>query len=342
MAMICSAPLALPSGNLKATARAVLCVVAISLTMTSGCEVPAVVSSLFPSANFHTKLNLRAEEYFDDPQVLELCAAIEDNDINEMKRLIAAGVDINTIGNGGVTPLFWAFPDNQLERFTLLLENGADPNVHFTSDLNLPDAFRAGDTVMHMSARSHFPNQFLEVMKRGGDPTIPGSHGDSVLHEIIRAGVPNADERISAAVARGADINAIDRFDATPIETAVGRFGQYDVAIQLLRMGADPTIKGKGRLENAIHLVLAEKRSVDRGQGIKIPSEYQSLKHFIGVLRESGYNVDQAQEDIERWKRLYEQNPEHPGWYRDAEIRRLQTREAELESARQHAQDQGH
>lgn len=304
-----------------------------------GCEVPTMVRSVFSSASFHEKFNLRPVDYFDDPQVVKLCEAIEDNDLDEMKRLIAAGVGVTTIGKSGVTPLFWAFPDNQLDRFVLLLENGADPNVHLTSNLNLPNIFRAGDTVMHLAGRSHFPTQFLEVMKHGGDPTVPGRHGDSVLHEIIRAGVPNAHERISAAVASGADINAIDRLEATPIETAVGRFGQYDLAILLLKMGADPTVKGDGRLENTIHLVLAQKRSVDRGQGLKIPSEYQSLLHFIAVLRESGYDVDQAQADIERWKKLYEQDPEHPGWYREAEIRRLQKRDAELKKPKRREQE---
>lgn len=296
-----------------------------------GCEVPTVVRSVFSSVSFHDKFNLRPVDYFDDPQVVKLCEAIEDNDLDEMKRLIAAGVDVNTIGKGGVTPLFWAFPDNQLDRFVLLLDSGADPNVRLTSNLNLPNVFRAGDTVMHLAARSHFPTQFLEVMKHGGDPTVPGRRGDSVLHEIIRAGVPNAHERISAAVASGADINAIDRLEATPIETAVGRFGQYDLAIQLIELGANPTVTSHTQLGNTIHSVLASKRSVDQGHGLKIPEEYEDMERFIATLRDRGYDVDEALEDLKRWAKLSKQRPRSPGWFREDEISFLQKRTAERE-----------
>ncbi len=130
------------------------------LTMTLGCEVPGVVRPFLPSATFHQKFNLRAVDFFDDEQIVELCEAIEDNDLKEMKRLIGTGADINTIGKGGVTPLFWAFPDNKLERFVLLLNNGADPNIRLTSNLDLPKVFRSGDTVMHLAARSQFRISF--------------------------------------------------------------------------------------------------------------------------------------------------------------------------------------
>ncbi|TWU19084.1 Ankyrin repeats (3 copies) [Allorhodopirellula heiligendammensis] len=312
----------------------------VVLTMTPGCEVPAVMSSLLPTATFHEKLNLHAVDFFEDEQVVELCEAIEDNDLDEMKRLIAAGVDVNTIGKDGITPLFWAFPDNQLERFVLLLKKEADPNVRLTSDLGLPNVFRSGDTVMHLAARSQFPTQFLEVIKHGGNPTVPGRHGDTVLHEIIRAGVRNADERIAAAVAKGADINAIDHLEATPIETAVGRFGQYDLAIELLEMGADPTIASDERLGNTIHSVLANKRSVDNGKGVMFPREYAAIERFLAALQVKGYDVDQAQEDIERWAELSKQNPSRPGWFRKNEILRLKKRNARVQKAEQHANEQ--
>ncbi|TWT55380.1 Ankyrin repeats (3 copies) [Allorhodopirellula solitaria] len=307
------------------------CGAVLVLAVTSGCEVPAVIRPLLPSSSFHQKFNLHAADYFEDEQVVDLCEAIKENDLEEMRRLIAAGADVNAVGKGGVTPLFWAFPDNQPERFVLLLENGADSGVRLTSNLNLPNVFRVGDTVMHLAGRSQFPTQFLEVMKHGGDPTLPGRYGDSVLHEIIRAGVLNANERMAAAIANGADLNEIDHLEATPIETAVGRYGQYDLAIELLEMGADPTVASDERLGNTIHSVLVIKRSVDNRRGVKIPREYASMQRFISALRSEGYDVDQAQEDIERWAKLSKQNPGRPGWFREGEILRLKNRKARLE-----------
>ncbi|EMI46089.1 ankyrin repeat domain-containing protein, partial [Rhodopirellula sp. SWK7] len=192
---------------------------------------------------FHEAVGWKAEDFFNDSAVVELCNAIEANDIATMKRLIAEGVDVNAIGEGGVTPLLWAFVDNQPERFQLLLKHGADPNVKLTSDLGHPNAFRAGDTVMHLAARSQFPDHFLQVMKHGGDPTILGRHGDTVIHEIIKAGVPNPVPRIEAAVKGGADINAFNRSGYTPIQQSITRFSQLKLAAELMRLGADPTIR---------------------------------------------------------------------------------------------------
>ncbi|EMI45393.1 Ankyrin repeat-like protein, partial [Rhodopirellula sp. SWK7] len=192
---------------------------------------------------FHQAVDWKAEDFFNDSAVIELCKAIEANDLAKMKRLIAEGVDVNAIGEGGVTPLLWAFVDNQPERFVLLLEKGADPNVRLTSDLGHPNAFRAGDTVMHLAARSRFPDHFLLVMKHGGDPTIRGRHGDTVIHELIKAGVPNPVPRIEAAVRGGADIDAFNRSGYTPIQQSITRFSQLKLATELMRLGADPTIR---------------------------------------------------------------------------------------------------
>lgn len=76
-----------------------LCTVALVLIMVSGCDVPTMVRSLLPSASFHEKFNLRAVDFFDDPQVVKLCEAIEENDLNEMKRRrsrLPLGVSVNT------------------------------------------------------------------------------------------------------------------------------------------------------------------------------------------------------------------------------------------------------
>lgn len=109
--------------------------------------------------SFHQKFSWKAEDFFDDTQVVSLCKAIEADDLAEMKRLIEAGADVNAKGKGSMTPLMWAFPDNKFDRFKLLLENGADPNVKISSDLNVPSFFRPGHSVTTVSAKSYFPGK---------------------------------------------------------------------------------------------------------------------------------------------------------------------------------------
>lgn len=107
-------------------------------------------------------------------------------------------------------------------------------------------------------------------------------------------------------------------------------------------MGADPKVVSEGRLGNTIHLVLANKRQKDLGRTSRLPEEYASIGRFISALRENGYDVNQAQADIERWEKLTKQHPTQPGWYREAEIWRLQKRDAELEKVKRREQERDH
>lgn len=309
------------------------------LLLSTGCENSTVMKQIMPSRTFHQKFNLRAEDYFNDPSVLQLCDAIERNDLTRMREIIDAGANVSCVGKGGVTPLFWAFPDNKLERFVLLLEKGAKPNVRLTSNLNLPNVFRAGDTVVHLSARSQFEQHFLEVMKHGGDATLSGRNADGVIHEIIKSNVPNPVPRIRAAINAGADINAYDRAGYTPIHLSVIAFSQFDVAERLLELGADPTIMVRDDLGDCVHSLLALKRSVANGSGMLAKQDYSQIDSFLKAVKEHGYDVDEAQADIERWAELANKNPARPGWFREAEIKRLNERAAARVKAKKPVED---
>lgn len=59
----------------------------------------------------------------------QLIKAVVDNDVNELKRLIAAGVDLNARCDQGASLLFAAVLGSHPELVRLMLENGADPNL---------------------------------------------------------------------------------------------------------------------------------------------------------------------------------------------------------------------
>ncbi len=72
--------------------------IAILLVSQSGCaEVRKIVKR-----SWHEKFNWKAELYFEDPQVIALCQAIEASDIKEIDRLVAAGADVNAKGKGNM------------------------------------------------------------------------------------------------------------------------------------------------------------------------------------------------------------------------------------------------
>ena len=66
--------------------------------------------------------------FFGDSQP-GLYGAAHRGDVAEMRRLVAAGADVNEPGFGGVRPLQWAAVRGQVEATRLLAEMGADFNV---------------------------------------------------------------------------------------------------------------------------------------------------------------------------------------------------------------------
>jgi len=133
-----------------------------------------------PSENmsWHERYNWKAEEFFDDPQVIALCKAIEAGDLEEIDRLVAEGADVNTRGKDNMTPLLWAFPGEKTEAFKRILEHGADSSVVVTDHFNTQrtrhpdDLIRPGDSVLVLAARTSRPYHFKYVMQHGGNPNL--------------------------------------------------------------------------------------------------------------------------------------------------------------------------
>ncbi len=49
-------------------------------------------------------------DWFEDKKTLDLCEAIEKNDLDEMQRLIDLGADANAKGRDNMPLVLWAFP----------------------------------------------------------------------------------------------------------------------------------------------------------------------------------------------------------------------------------------
>jgi hypothetical protein len=204
----------------KATISVTLLVV---LTTQNGC---AEVSGKMQSS-WHQKFNWVAEDYFTDAKVIALCRAIEANDLAEIDRLVAAGADVNAKGKGNMTPLLWAFPDNKLERFTRLLEHGADPNVFVENDFGTRSAILPGESVTHLAAATSFPGYFEVVFAHGRDANLPKNTStlgkvETALFCVVKSNAPNKMEKVKLLVAKHANLDHRDASGMTPTMTAVG------------------------------------------------------------------------------------------------------------------------
>src|SRR5436190_16367837 len=221
------------------------------------CSVGCAQGSL---KSFHKKVGWKAEDFFEDGKVIALCKAIEASDLKEMERLIKDGADVNAKGKGNITPLLWAYPDNKPERFKLLLENGADPNVFIESDLNVPrSVFLPGDSVTRLTAKSVFPQHFGLVLNHGGDINLVNPRTkECLLSTVIQEARGKTKERVKMLIDRGVDVNNMSD-GIPPIIAAASFFGQYKIATILLEAGADPLLRIEDRTTKLTHVLVAER-----------------------------------------------------------------------------------
>ena len=202
----------------RSPAGSLLPLVAAVLVLT-GCSDPAQglvrkVAARVTNAPWHEQHGWKAADFFTDPQVIALCDAIAANDVARMKKLIAAGADVNARGKGNMTPLLWAFVDNKPERFRLLLEDGANPNVYIESDFGNRQAFIPGDSVTHMASRSTF-DHFWPVFEHGGylnwPNKEPGRRGETPVYTAIKSGAGDKKKRIACLAEVGGSLNGAPR-----------------------------------------------------------------------------------------------------------------------------------
>jgi len=287
--------------------------------------------SQFTGKTFHQKCGWKAKDFFDDPQVIALCHAIEKNDISEIDRLVADGVNVNALGKDNMTPLLWAYPDNNLERFTRLLYHGADPNVAIKSDLNTRGGFGVGDSVTHMACRTTFPGYFEAVFEHGGDPNLIKDgifKGNTPLFSVITGG-PNKILHVRMLIEKGADVNHANSGGDTPAMKAVSWGGQYDLALELLHKGADWKRYLKNTNTRLIHLVVMDG---DRRKPSFTPEQAADYEALVKWLDDHGDPVDGARADFKRWGSWNVDNGE---WRRktNAEVAERVAREAKEKAA---------
>jgi ankyrin repeat protein len=269
-----------------------------------------------PESRWHGQVGWKAEDYFKDKQVIALCRAIEANDVQEMERLIAVGADVNAVGKGGMTPLLWAFPDRRLERFECLLRHGANPNVIFESDfgvhnrpfdpvagsLLIDHGCYAGESVTHLACRSPTIEYLQLVVAHGGDANLVDKETGAVpLHLVLQRELRDMKERVELLIEHKADLNHyVMGYYATPVMEAV-QCGRYDVALLMIKAGADPGLYPPDGERKLIHTVLQEKRDLQYSTPEKT-AEYQTL---VNWLEQHGESLEQAQADEDHWAQMY-------------------------------------
>lgn len=210
---------------------------------------------IVPALRWHAKVGWNATDFFDDKDVVKLCKAIERNDLEEIRKLIAEGVNLNSLGKGNMTPLLWAYPDRKFERFRLLVEAGADPNVVPVSDFGvggrdmhavpgvyfgyLDIRFIKGISINQLVCNARDNRYFFSVMKNGGDPnqTTAGCKSSPIV--LVLEMHRDGPEKLKTLLENGAKVNPKG---GSPLIEAINRESFWAVK-QLAEAGADPNKK---------------------------------------------------------------------------------------------------
>ncbi len=232
-----------------------------------------------------------------------------------------------------MTPLLWAFPDNKPERFTKLLEHGADPNIVIKSDLNTHGGFHAGDSVTHMACRTEFPGYFEAVFAHGGDPNLTKNGaitGDTPLFSVITGLAPDKNPKVRLLIDKGADLNHMNGEWLTPVMDAASWNGQFDIALLLLEAGANYKIYMPKSNRKLVHLVAMQD---DDRRPTWTPQQSADYQKLVKWLEDHGESIQKAKADIKRWQSYNTTTPEEYRRKMDAEIAEREAREAHEKAA---------
>lgn len=260
----------------------------IGLAMTA---LAGVCWSYLYSWTAHRRAGFYAEEVFDDPQVVELCLAIEHGNLRKMERLIEEGVDVNARGRDNLTPLFWAFFGGHEERMEVLLKHGANPNISITKEY-APASMPNGTSVTELAARAPFPGCFELVMEYGGDPNFVNPVSKRPLLFAVISGFGDRMQRSRLLVDKGADVTVRDGQGYTAPFIAAISWAKCDVALFLLEAGADPSVpQSPDNIPLIVRLILAEEHYGRYGKSPQKQREYQAL---LDWLVEHGESLEDA------------------------------------------------
>ncbi|MCW3105924.1 MAG: uncharacterized protein JWQ09_430 [Segetibacter sp.] len=175
---------------------------------------------------------LEPQKYFEHDE-LKVAYAIEDGNVNEIKRLIKSGIDVNVVGKDGMTFLFFALGKKKKTAMITLLSLGADPNK--------PMINTDGSVHITALAAGAEDSDFLKILlEHGANPDGRENDEPAMWNVILSKNWNNMD----LLIRYGVNLNLIDKNGRTAIYK-LATYNQYEKVAFLLDKGADYSIADK-------------------------------------------------------------------------------------------------
>ncbi|ACB51840.1 hypothetical protein cce_2492 [Crocosphaera subtropica ATCC 51142] len=145
-----------------------------------------------------------------DPLVVELSDAVVAQNVDEVRRLITLGVDVNDFDEVGCTALFFAVTNNNYSIVRMLLQTGANPNLGDED---------ANETPLMRAINSEICSLLINA---GANVDAKSLDGKSVLiMNLIMFGHQNNLDVIKLLIQAGANVNTKDNNGNTALSLAI-------------------------------------------------------------------------------------------------------------------------
>lgn len=215
-------------------------------------------------------------DFFQTEENLRIAKAISSFDPGQLEESLADNPDLNSPGRYGFTLLFWAFAEDNLDAFRVLLEHGADPDLQIVEycPARYHIVFGEGSTVLISSVWSQRHEYCLAALPYSKNPNLPGPNGQNVLLYYLSTllGLGNP-QHLQVMIDCGVDVNMQDALGYTPLLWAVRK--SPNLCLPLLKAGADPSLRdNEGK--DVVDVIEAE---MGRGH----PS-YRSAEELAGAI----------------------------------------------------------
>jgi ankyrin repeat protein len=175
-----------------------------------------------------------AQRYFGKGPPGQLVIAALMGDKAGVNKQLTAGVNINCLGERGMTPLVFSFLIDDKRAIELLLEMGADPN-RYDND---------GDSAVSLAAYNSDLWYLKTVLKHGGKANAGNGNINRapIMQAVMSYSLPN----VQLLVQAGANVNYQDAVSFETPMMAACTLNRYDIVYWLLQSGADPTLRDSG------------------------------------------------------------------------------------------------
>ncbi|MCG8340757.1 MAG: ankyrin repeat domain-containing protein, partial [Cytophagales bacterium] len=176
----------------------------------------------------------------------KLINAIKAGQVDEVKKLLEEGADVNLKDREGKAPLHWALEKGNRAIIDALLGEAS-------IDVNNPDG--DGKTPLHYAAEQGDQVSIEKLLSKGASVDRRDKNDRTALHEAVEKGDK---EVVKALLAAGATVNAKDKNGKTALHEAVAK-GDTEVVKALLASGAAVNAKDS---EGKMPLQLTNKQEI--------------------------------------------------------------------------------